>query len=235
MTTVAIHQPNYLPWLGYFYKMAQSDVFVFLDDAQFSKNSYINRSRILGPGGPRWLTLPVSYGFGDAIASVRVAETEWRSRHLDSLLTSYRSARCFREVWPAVQKLYDGIPDGGLASINRRLVEGLATRLGISCRFEASSQFATDGLTSDDRLVALVAVIDRQGTYVSGRGGAGYQDPAKFAAAGLKLRYSDFEHPTYDQSGSPFVEGLSVVDAICHLGWKGASELILRGKGEWRN
>ena len=101
-------------------------------------------------------------------------------------------------------------------------------RLGISCRFEASSQFATDGLSSDDRLAALVAAIDPEGTYLSGRGGAGYQDPAKFAAAGLELRYTDFEHPSYDQGRPDFVEGLSIVDAVFHLGWKGASDLILQ-------
>ena len=227
---VAIHQPNYLPWLGYFYKMAQSDAFVFLDDAQFSKNSYINRTRILGPSGARWLTVPVSYRFGDSISGVRPADADWRSGHLDTLLTCYRSARCFRAVWPERQGLYDRIPGGDLGSVNRRLVEGLATRLGISCRFEASSQFATDSLSSDDRLVALVAGFDPQGTYLSGRGGAGYQDPAKFMAAGIELRYTDFEHPSYDQGGSDFVGGLSIVDAVFHLGWNGASDLILQGR-----
>ena len=228
MTTVAIHQPNYLPWLGYFYKMARSAVFVFLDDAQFSKNSYINRTRILGPGGARWLTVPVSYRFGDSIGSVRTADADWRSRHLDTLLTCYRSARCFRDVWPDLQGLYDCIPDNNLGSLNQRLVEGLAAKLGMPCRFAISSQTAIDGLSSDDRLVELVAGFDPEGTYLSGKGGAEYQDPTKFMAAGIELRYTDFEHPSYDQGGADFVEGLSIVDAVFHLGWNGASDLILQ-------
>ncbi len=76
--------------------------------------------------------------------------------------------------------------------------------------------------------MALVAGFDPEGIYLSGRGGAEYQDPAKFLAAGLELRYSDFELSSYDQGGADFVEGLSIVDAVFHLGWKGASDLILQ-------
>ena len=206
--------------------MAQSDVFVFLDDAQFSKNSYINRTRILGPSGARWLTVPVSYRFGDSISSVQTAVADWRSRHLDTLLTCYRSARCFRDVWPDLQGLYDCIPGGNLGSVNLRLVKGIAARLGMPCRFAILSQIAIDGLSSDDRVVALAVGFDLEGTYVSGREGAEHQ--AKFMAAGIVLRYTDFEHPGYDQGGAGVVEGLSIVDAVFRPVWKGASDLTLR-------
>ena len=229
---VAIHQPNYLPWLGYFYKIAKSDVFIFLDDVQFSKNSYINRVQVLSPGGPKWLTVPVSYHFGDPINMVRPANDDWPTRHLDTLLNYSRSAPCFRAVWPHVQEMYRGIAGSDLATINRHLVEGIAGALGITCEFTLSSAFPVAGLTSDDRLTALVSAVDSQGTYLSGRGGEGYQDTEKFNDAGLGFRYTDFQHPSYEQRGGQFIEGLSVLDAVFNLGWAGVAELIIEKSGQ---
>ena len=78
---VAIHQPNYAPWLGYFAKMARADVFVFLDDVQYTKNSYINRVQIDAGGTARWLTVPVSFSFRDPINRVRAANENWPRAH----------------------------------------------------------------------------------------------------------------------------------------------------------
>ncbi len=226
---VAIHQPNYLPWLGYFYKIARADVFVFLDDAQYSKNSYTNRVQVSEPGGAKWLTVPVSYNFGDLISDVRPAVPDWPSRHMDTLRNYYRSAPCFRAAWPRLKRLYEGVPDSDLASINRFLVEGIASELGLHCIYRASSGIPTGEATSDDRLAALVASIDADGTYLSGKGAAGYQDPDKFTAAGVDFRYADFRHPRYPQLSEDFVEGLSVLDTVFHLGWRGAADLLMQG------
>ena len=226
MAIIAIHQPNYMPWLGYFHKIAKSDVFVFLDDVQYSKNSYINRVRVLHQGSSKWLTVPASYRFGDSINQVLPARSDWRTWHLNTLSDYYRPAACFRAVWPRIVALYDGLTATDLAGINRSLVEGIAAELGISCRYEVSSDFSMDGLTSDDRLAALVNAVDQKGTYLSGRGGASYQDAETFKAAGLGLEYADFKHPRYDQGDTEFIEGLSVLDPVFRLGWTGAAALI---------
>jgi len=87
MSIVSIHQPNYFPWLGYFYKIVNSDVFVFLDNVQFSKNSYINRVQIYGKDEKvRWLTVPVSVHLGQLIEEVHPSSIDWRSKHLDIIL-----------------------------------------------------------------------------------------------------------------------------------------------------
>ena len=225
---VAIHQPNYLPWLGYFHKIARADVFVFLDDVQFSKNGYTNRVRILGDGATRWLTIPAAVHLGDPIGAVRPARPDWRRRHLDTLRHFYNAAPAFGAVWPRIEEIYAGLPDGDLAAINRSLVEAIAGELGFACRFRASSEFETGDTMGDDRLVALVRAIAADGSYLSGAGGAKYQDEAKFAAAGLGFRYADFVHPVYDQgSGTDFIPGLSVIDAIFRLGWAGTAEMIV--------
>jgi hypothetical protein len=216
---VAIHQPNYMPWLGFFAKMAQCDVFVLLDDAKYSKNNIINRVRILGAGAPKWLTLPVSAHSESAIASVAISQTDWRRRHLSLLRNTYADAPHFRAFWPELQGWFETAPEGDLASVNRHFISRIAERLGIASRIVASGTLGVGG-KADDRLVAIVGSVAPGGIYVSGHGAAAYQDPHKFAAAGIALDYYRFKHPVYDQRQSPFQSGLSALDAVFHLGWR---------------
>lgn len=227
MTTVGIHQPNYLPWLGYFHKISRSDVFVFLDDVQFSKNGYCNRVQILQNGRPRWLSVPVSHKFGEAIDQITLAQPDWQRRHLDIFRTNYRNSRHFKSVWTSIGDIYHAVPAGTLAQTNRFLVEAITKQLGLSCQFAVSSNLDTKDYTGDDRLVRIVKRIAEGGSYISGRGGANYQDKAKFFAAGLSLTYSEFELSDYSQGGGPFVPGLSVVDAAFHLGWEETGRLVI--------
>ena len=99
---VAVHQPNYAPWLGYFYKMAHCDIFVFLDAAQYSRGSYTNRVRIGRIGKAVWLTQPINRDFGATICDTRFSEDDWPNRHLDTLRGSYRQAAAFDETWPMI-------------------------------------------------------------------------------------------------------------------------------------
>jgi hypothetical protein len=225
---VSIHQPNYLPWLGYFLKIARSDVFVFLDDVQFSKNGYTNRTRVLGTGEPRWLTVPVSYEFGDIIRDVKVADPEWRSQHIDKLSTLYQFSPHFHETRSKLGDLYDSLPSDNLATINRLLVEGIINLLSINRNILRSSDIPVAGLVGDDRLIALIQSIEGATGYLSGRGGANYQDESKFAAANLSITYNDFEHPQYAQETGAFASGLSVIDAAFQLGWEGAAKLLAK-------
>ena len=229
MTTIAIHQPNYLPWLGYFAKIAGADAFVFLDDVQFSKNSYTNRVKILARGDGRWLTVPVSIHIGQPINVVRPATADWVTRHLDALSGFYRRARAFREVWPRLESIFGGLPATDISRHQSPFGRGLGrrtqSRVPLRCLF---GHIDVGARTGDDRLVALTAAIDPKGIYLSGRGGKEYQSERKFDDAGLNLRYTDVEHPVYDQGDGPFVAGLSVVDTIFHLGWAGTSDLIDR-------
>lgn len=227
MTVVAIHQPNYVPWLGYFRKIAAADVFVFLDDVQFSKGSYTNRVQILQGGRARWLTVPVSHDFGDPIDRVRCAGEGWVAAHLDTLRGAYCRAAAFAAVWPSIVALYADLPAPSLAAANRALVTRLAAALGLRTRFESASALGAAAGRSDDRLVALVEAVAPGGTYLSGRGGAGYQDPEKFARAGLALRYAGFAPEPYPQQGADgFVGGLSVLDAVFNLGWARTAALV---------
>lgn len=226
---VAIHQPNYLPWLGYFNKIASADIFVFLDDVQFSKGSYTNRVQILSPAGAKWLTVPVKLSFGDDICDTGFASENWRVAHVDTLRAMYRAAPFFKGVWPDVREMILSAPGNDLAAVNINLVIGLAQRLGLCCEFMRSSSIKWSSV-SDDRLVEIASAVAPGGTYLSGKGGAKYQDPGKFRDAGLGFAYANFQHPVYEQIPHPglsgFVPGLSVLDSVFHVGWARTAAMI---------
>lgn len=199
--------------------MARADVFVFLDDAQYSKNSYINRVQIDAGGKARWLTVPVRYRFSDPINQVRPADSEWRRSHLEVLKTYYSEAPAFSDVFCWLETEYGKIIEEDIASSNQKFIEGIAAKLGLSCKFRRSSEFDTGSATGDDRLISILRALGPDVEYLSGKGGANYQDPKKFATNAIRLEYMDVIHTEYDQGHSEFIAGLSVLDALFHLGF----------------
>jgi len=223
---VAIHQPNYLPWLGYFYKIAKADIFIFLDDVQYSKNTVINRVKVLTPGGPKWLTVPVSVSLGTPINKTLPRDQKWPMEHLDKLRQYYRKANAFGDVWPQIERLYENLPTTDLAAINRHFIEGIVANLKLDCRLEASSSFDVADTLSDDRLIQLISEFGTPAQYLSGKGGANYQDSEKFEAAEITLTYTEFQHPEYQQVSPDFEPGLSILDAVFSLGWEKTAALL---------
>ncbi|MEQ8603725.1 MAG: WbqC family protein [Marivibrio sp.] len=226
---VAIHQPNYFPWLGYFDKIRQCDFFVFLDDVQFSKGSYTNRVQIAGEAGPRWMTIPLQAAHGSKICELRPAVDDWHSRHLSLLKNTYKNRPHFKEVFRTIEKLMEACASesGDLAAINMTLVQQISERLGLSAQFDRSSRFDLMS-AADDRLVEIVRRIAPNGVYLSGKGGGSYQDEAKFKAAGLTLTYSRFSAGRYAQPHAALY-GLSVLDALFNVGWDATSRLLKGG------
>ena len=206
--------------------MAQAELLVFLDDAQYSKNSYINRVQIDAGGTARWLTVPVSYRFGDAINRVRPADSQWRQAHLDMLKSYYSGAAEFPAVYGWMSELYSSLPDADLAAGNRFLIKAVAEKLGIVCHYKNSSEIDTGGAAGDDRLIVILRSLGPDVAYLSGKGGANYQGPGKFEAAGIALKYSEFVHPAYTQGHAEFLPGLSVFDALFRAGFDGTAALI---------
>lgn len=219
MTVIAIHQPNYLPWFGFFAKIAAADVFVFLDDVAFSKGSYTNRVEFLQGTQPRWITIPVVHKQGLLINEILPSNKNWNLGHLNSLANWYRESSVFIEIKEEFEgMLSNAAALSNLAEINKFLIIKLSHHLGFRCQFVSSSEFNVSTLGTE-RLIDIVKKIDSKGQYLSGQGGANYQDPYKFSDAGIKLQYLDFKHPIYSQGGGDFIPGLSVMDAIFRLGW----------------
>lgn len=227
---VAIHQPNWLPWLGYFHKIARADTFVFLENVQFSKGSYTNRVRILLDGEPRWLTQPVKHDSGKKISEMKFSVPDWKSRNLSTLYNAYKDTAHFNAVLRVLEDLITASPEDFLGTTNRHMIEALCGRMSIGARFASDAEFGVSGQSGDDRLIELVrACAPNNARYMSGTGGRKYQDEAKFRAAGIDVIYNDYIHPVYDQGTKSFVPGLSIVDALFRLGWEETAQVIAAG------
>lgn len=225
---VAIHQPNFLPWLGFFYKMVRADMFVLLDSVAFAKGSYTNRIKIKSAAGPAWLTVPVltSGKLGQPIRETQCTPTvDWRAKLVRTLETNYGGCPFFGAYGPDVCQIISSSGDS-LAELNITLVRHMAAKLDIHTPVVRSSELRAEGKATE----LLIAICKELGaeTYLSGSGGANYQDEQSFAAAGLKLIYANYRHPTYRQAFGEFAGGLSIVDLVFNCG--GNSPEILRSQ-----
>jgi len=220
---VAIHQPNYLPWLGLFHKLWMSDIFVILDDVEYTSNSWTNRNKIKTPDGWTWLTVPVHDSTGP-IADVEIVTTEdWRLTHRKSLQHNYGQSPYFDEYCDAFFDIYETEWDR-LGALNITLINELISLLDIECTIAYSSEFDVDS-EKTTRLVDLCNAVDAE-CYFSGQGAKSYLRPALFADAGIDLVYQSFEYPTYDQRFDEFIPNLSVVDPLFNVGAEQTKELL---------
>ncbi len=221
MPTVAVHQPTFLPWLGWWDKLARGDVLVLLDDAQFpreSRGTWVNRVKLVVGGEPRWVTVPVAREGVAPINRTRIDERQpWRRKVLGSIEQSYRRAPHFDAVWPVVRAVVEE-PADDLASFNERGIRALGELMGAPLdRLVRSSEMDVDA-TGTDRLIALTQAAGGD-TYLSGDGAEGYQDTEKYPAAGVRLTFQEFTDPRP-------TPGLSVVDALMHEGPEAVARLI---------
>ena len=229
---VSAHQPQYMPWLGYFAKIASSDLFVFLDDVQYKKREFQNRNRIRTERGEEWLTVPVrqSGRYHQPIRAVEIETTiPWGRSHLDRIRRAYRRAPHYAELDPDIEKIL-------LAGYTRLqdlcvdLVRLFLDRLGIATpiRFESElrSEFGAFG-TATARIVGICGALGAD-TYLSGAGGRDYMDLELCAAAGLAVSFQDFRHPVYRQQHGAFLPNMCVIDLLANEG-PAARSILLGG------
>ena len=229
---VAIHQPNFFPWLGYFDKIARCDKFIFLDHVQFQKTggTWSNRVKLNSSGEGRWFTAPINRAFHGV---ARINEIEWandqpwREKLIKTLVTNYSRSPHFREIMGILELLvYNS--ENNLARYNAHAILEIAQGLGLSTnKFRWSSDL---GITSNstELLIDLARAIGCD-TYLCGGGADGYQQDSLFSKAGLKLVYQSFSHPIYLQRNNPeFIAGLSIIDALMECGFCGVSSWFNR-------
>ena len=230
---VAIHQPNYLPYLGFFHKMFLSDVFVLYDIAKYSKNDFHNRNRIKTPAGPRWLTVPVRRTSVDRICDVEIRQAEpWSKRHVATLKANYARVPYFLSYFDRFESIYQK-EWSRLAALNEAFIDLFAWSFGIRRTLVRSSEIdVPGGLSPSERLAWMVRKVGGD-TYLSGPAGPNYLDSAAFSE--LTVLIQDFRHPEYAQPWGPFTSHLSAVDALFNLGKD--AEALVRSSGQairWR-
>jgi hypothetical protein len=220
---VCIMQPTYLPWIGYFDLIDQSDAFVVLDTVAFSRQSWQQRNRIAAPQGPIWLTVPVRRVPDQPIGEVEIDNGRpWRRKHWASIEMNYRRAPHWDSCAPALAPVYER-EWMRLAELNLALIHCLCELSGVKGSFVLASQMPEAAGAREQRLVDICRALGAD-TYLSPLGALDYlQTSTGFAEAGIELRFQAYEHPTYPQATASFASHLSFLDALVNLGPSSAS------------
>jgi len=232
MKIVAIHQPNFFPWLGYFDKIARSNAFIFLDSVQFPKKggSWSNRVKLLINGEARWVTAAIDRNYSGTRTMRQMSFLEnipWRKKVLKSIEANYRRHPFFVETMQVIEPLLLN-NDSNIAEYNIKAVTHIAQVLGIDVtKFKCSSEYSANG--HSNKLLCNLTLRAGASAYMCGGGADGYQDESIFEEKGIRLKYQNFDHPVYPQRGQDeFVPGLSIIDTAMNMGWRDTGSLLLR-------
>jgi len=217
---IAIHQPQYMPWVGYFHKMASADIFILLDDVQFKKNEWQHRNRIRTSQGTQWLTVPNRYKFPQTIHEVPINnDTDWATKHLRSLEMNYGKSPHFKYYHTFFKEFFSrewNIMD----DITIDSIKLLRSMLGITTQLQISSFHGFPG-KSTERLVNICKHYGAD-TYIAGEGANNYMDLEVFNELGITVEFQNFTCPRYNQhwakTDEDFIPKLSVLDLIVNVG-----------------
>lgn len=226
---VSIHQPDYIPWLGLYYKIAHSDVFVYLDDAQYSNEADHNVNRIKTPQGELKLKVPVEQHLGDLILNVRTRdELKWKEKHLKTLKMNYSKAKHFEEIYPGFETT---IMDhqGSIAELNIAINKFICEGFGFKTKMLRSSEMDIHTVR-EERIIDITLKVGGD-NYLSGNGARAYQTEDHFLEKGILLTYIDYKPIEYTQLWPKvgFLPYMSVLDYVfnCGFDWDYVDEKVM--------
>ncbi|RCV64111.1 WbqC-like protein family protein [Methanophagales archaeon] len=218
---IAIHQPNYLPYLGFFDKMTKSDIFVIYDNAQFEKGDFQHRNRIRIYHGWKWLTVPVDKKT-KPINEIKIKNevatwkgVKWVDAHFKDIKDNYKDVPYYSVYEEGIRRIYERRYDK-LADLNMELINFLIKAFDINVEILFSSEL---GFTSKstERLVEIVETLGGD-VYLSGPKGRDYLDGSLFEKKGINVEFQDFKHPFYRQRYKGFIPNMAAIDALFNVG-----------------
>jgi WbqC-like protein family len=213
---IAIHQPNYFPWLGYFYKIKTASAFVVLDnvDYQFGNaNSITNRTKIKTANGELMLSLPVLKSSGSLISEMKFdSRSNPLSKHLKTIQMAYSKAAYFKTVFPMIENWLNTSTDS-LSELNSTIIFGVCNYLQIETPIHIASQMQLIDEDKTGRLVEICKKLNGE-IYLSGNGAKKYNDEELFNKNNIDLMYTGFKPMPYKQLHGEFISGLSIMDAM---------------------
>ena len=229
MTTLAVLQPGFMPWLGFFDQIDRADVFVLYDDVQFDKNGWRNRNRIKGPQGPQWITVPVLHKgrIGQRILEVEIDNKgPWATKMIRSLRQCYAKAPYAERYLPELCDLL-ATDWRKLVDLDVALIFALCRWLGLSTRIELASALGVPG-DRNRRLLGLCAHFGAT-RYLTGDAARDYLEEPAFRGEGIAVEWQNYDHPSYPQLHGGFISHLSAVDLLLNVGDESLS-IIRRGR-----
>ncbi|MDE1829746.1 MAG: WbqC family protein [Thaumarchaeota archaeon] len=219
---VTIHQPDFLPWLGFFNKVRLSDLLVIGDHVQYRNKGYQNRNRIKTIKGWQWLTVPIVHNWGSSINEMMILNREqngitWDDLHLRTLQVNYGKAPFYDTYIGIFEKIYKRRIEM-LAECNLEFLKAIFSILGIDIPIKRTSEMNMTGSKTD--LIVEICKAVGADTYLSGMKGARYMEESTLEQNGVKLLYNNYEHPVYEQQFMEvgFEPNMSVIDLIFNHG-----------------
>lgn len=224
--TVVIHQPDFIPYLGFFHRFLNADLFVVQDAVQFSKRGWTHRDKIKTQAGATWLSLHLrKHSHTTPINEILLSDsTCWREEHLKALTESYKRAPFFEEIYLPLRNTYENISPE-MSVFNMKIIELLMDFFDVRLPYVYASKLKASG-SSNELLIAQLKEVEAT-HYLSGIGARDYMQLNKFAQAGIEVIWQQFTHPVYPQKFGAFLPDLSSLDLLFNCGIA-ASRKILR-------
>ena len=216
---VSIHQPNYIPWLGFFNKILLSDTYVVFDDVQFPRGKdYANRNQIKTNNGKMWLTVPV-IGKSDLKPwnQIEINKNGWVNKHLSNIESFYKKTPYFNEYYPEIKNIY--LKDHNLLiDLTLDLIKHFLKILDKEVKIVLSSDIKTD-LKGLDKILYILKYLNAT-KYISGDGDGSkrYIDEKLFSDQGIELVWQNYKHPIYKQQFNEFIPYMSILDLLFNEG-----------------
>lgn len=227
---ITIHQPEHMPWLGFFHKLNLADAYIVLDNVQYRRRYFQNRNKIRTNDGWQWLVVPLVKEIRDELlvadAEIFKDDLEWRENNLKRVYHNYRKAKYFKQYWNEFAGIYSHRHEF-LADLNIDLIKFFLKSLGIKKEIIFASKFNVAGQKGD--LIFNICKSLGAKVYVSGISGKDYLDLAKFSDNGIEVMIQEFHHPVYEQLYQPFFPCMSIIDLLFNYGDKSLD--IINGKG----
>ena len=228
--TVVIHQPDFIPYLGFFHRFLYADLYIALDHVQFvngSSKAWTHRDKIKTPQGEKWLTISTKKSpRNTSINKIELStETSWREENLHALDVNYRDAPFYKEILPEIESLYSESCDH-LSEFNLKSIELLMYLLDVRVPWVLSSSMQPEGKKNE----LLVNLLKKIGAthYLSSIGSKAYLDEELLNDVGIEVIWQNFIHPVYPQLFGNFIPNLSSLDMLFNCGIK-QSRLLLKG------
>lgn len=218
MTIISIHQPGYLPWLGFFKKIQYSDIFVFLDDAKYVKRQWHNKNQIRTSNGSTYLTVPIISNSGEKINDVKISYDEkWNLNHKKTIYYNYHKTCFFEEYWNFFEELFEK-KFQKLIELNFEIINFFLKELQIKTKIIFSSELGITEEKSDLNLEICKRL--NADIYLSGIQGKNYLIEEDFKKNEIEVQFQNFQHPVYNQYYKPFMPNMAFIDLLFNEGKK---------------
>lgn len=225
-----IHQPDFMPYLGFFDRLIKADIYVVLDNVQHVRGNHgwTSRDKIKTEQGEKWISIEIQKAPRDTLISdVMISEDDrWKKRHLNLIQENYHRSEYFDEIMPYINELYTPsykrMIDFNIASIDM-----LLNLFDIHIDMVFASDLHPVGRSNE----LLVDILNKIGIkrYLSGNGAKDYYNPIPYKKAGIEVIWQDFRHPVYSQQYEGFIPYLSSIDLLLNCGIE-KSRKIIRGE-----